>query len=139
MSWNETPVTIATAVKAGRVTFSANKTRAGGGVLGLPGAIVGQLGWKEGQTFKLLVGSADHDGWIRIVPNPQGEIVFHTFGRGPAAKGAPRGGRLRIGTFLRLTLDTIEKSDCEHRIIDKSLDVQLPAGALSKARAVKAA
>lgn len=92
MSWNETPVTIATAVKAGRVTFSANKTRAGGGVLGLPGAIVGQLGWKEGQTFKLLVGSADHDGWIRIVPNPQGEIVFHTFGRGPAAKGAPRGG-----------------------------------------------
>ncbi len=133
MSWAETPVTVKRHAPAGRVTFKSNCGRSLGALVGIPAAVAEQLGWKSGAKLRLLVGSGEHDGWLRIEPSEKGEALFAGLGK----KG--RGGRAKLGTFPRLSGEAVEKTAVEHRVIGKALELHAPPGAILKPKAVAVA
>lgn len=131
MSWTETAVNMVKAQKPGEVTFGCNSSRMRGAVVGIPASIVAALGWKADEKLKLFVGSGDHEGRIRIEQHAKGEISLRQMKSG--------GGRIRLGTFARLTANEFAKAACPHLVTGKALDITLPPHALDKPRAVKAA
>ena len=86
----------------------------------MPAALVAKLGWNEQTRFRLLVGSADLEGKLRIEPKDGGAI---------SGKKPPKGGgslTLRLGRWPLLAPRDVDAVKVDSEIHDDALTIRLP-------------
>ena len=118
MAWQEVETDLG-AGGAGRVKYSV-RLKHGGARISVPAALVAKLGWTEQTRFRLLVGSADLEGKLRIEPKDGGAI---------SGKTPPKGGgslTLRLGRWPLLAPRDVDAVKVDSEIHDDALTIRLP-------------
>lgn len=131
MAWQEVEVDLG-AGGAGRVKYSVHQKH-GGARISVPAALVAKLGWTEQTRFRLLVGSADLEGKLRIEPKDGGPI---------SGKKPPKGGgslTVRLGRWPQLAPRDIDAVKVDSEIHDDALNIRLPEHARAVAPAPRVA
>lgn len=116
MAWQEVETDVGT--KAGRVKYSVCMIR-GGARVSVPADVVAKLGWTDKTRLRLLVGSADVEGRLRLEPKPGGAIV---------PRKAPKGGSLiiRLGRWTQLAPRDVDAIGVDSETHDDALTIRLP-------------
>lgn len=134
MAWQEVKTNLG-AGGAGRVKYSVAMKR-GGARISVSAALVAQLGWTPDTRFRLLVGSADLEGRLRIEPKDGGAITAR-LARGP--KGTGQGLLIRLGKWPALAPRDVDAVKVDHEIHDDALTIRLPEHARAIAPAPRLA
>jgi hypothetical protein len=124
MAWQE--VTTDVGAKVGLTKYSV-ALKHGGARISVPAAIIKALGWKNGATFKLMVGGGELSGKLRLEPAKDGKIV----GRQP-----PNGGEgliIRLGRWKGLAPRDVDVVSVEAEVEGSALVVTLPQHARNEA------
>lgn len=124
MAWQE--VTTDVSAKVGLTKYSV-ALKHGGARISVPAAIVKSLGWKDGATFKLMVGGGEQSGKLRLEPAKDGKIA----GRQP-----PNGGEgliIRLGRWQGLAPRDVDAVTVESEVDGSALVVTLPQHARNEA------
>lgn len=124
MAWQE--VTTDVGAKVGLTKYSV-ALKHGGARISVPAAIIKALGWKNGATFKLMVGGGELSGKLRLEPAKDGKIV----GRQP-----PNGGEgliIRLGRWQGLAPRDVDAVSVESEADGSALVVTLPQHARNEA------
>lgn len=128
MAWQE--VTTDVGAKAGTTKYSV-ALKHGGARISVPAALVKSLGWKNGTTFKLMVGGGEQSGKLRLEPAKDGKIA----GRQP-----PNGGEgliIRLGRWQGLAPRDVDAVAVECDVEGSALIVTLPQHARNEAPPAK--
>lgn len=133
MAWQEVEVDLG-AGGAGRVKYSVALKR-GGARLSVPAALVAQLGWTSDTRFRLLVGSGDLDGKLRLEPKDGGAISA----RKPTGPKGGQGLIIRLGKWPQLAPRDVDAVKVDSEIHDDALTIRLPEHARAVAPAPRVA
>ena len=120
MAWQEVDVDLG-AGGAGRVKYSVALKR-GGARISVPAELVAKLGWSDGMRFRLLVGSADLEGKLRIEPKDGGAIAA----RKPTGPKGGGGLIIRLGRWPQLAPRDVDAVKVDSEIHDDALTIRLP-------------
>lgn len=130
MTWQE--VTTDVGAKIGLTKYSV-ALKHGGARVSVPAAVVDKLGWSESTTFKLLVGSGEASGKLRLQPTKDGKIV----GRKPPLGGG--GLIIRLGRWPDLAPRDVEAVSVEIEVDGDALVITLPQHARNEAPSARPA